>query len=195
MARFSEAANLATKFGTKEAGEAVEGTVEAVTLDWMNGVSKSMQTILQKNSKSRRNKLAQSLFPTILQGSTPTNIKVGITTTESYYDFVDKGVQKSPKLRGGKPNPTTNKAPNSIYKFKNVGTSQKMVDSIKSWTSFAGAKSEDAKRIAYFVKRGGIAPKNYIKGSVTRQSLQELNSNLTIALGEVVKVQLVNYNK
>ena len=195
MARFSEAANLATKFGTKDAGEAVQGTVEAVTLEWMNGVSKSMQTILQRNSKSRRNKLAQSLFPTILQGSTPTNIKVGITTTESYYDFVDKGVQKSPKLRGGKPNPTTNKAPKSIYKFKNVGTSQKMVDSIKSWTSFAGAKSEDAKRIAYFVKRGGIAPKNYIKGSVTRQSLQELNSNLTIALGEVVKVQLVNYNK
>ena len=195
MARFSEAANLATKFGTKDAGEAVEGTVEAVTLEWMNGVSKSMQTILQKNSKSRRNKLAQSLFPTILQGSTPTNIKVGITTTESYYDFVDKGVQKSPKLRGGKPNPTTNKAPNSIYKFKNVGTSKAMVDSIKGWTSFAGANAADAKRIAYFVKRGGIAPKNYIKGSVTRQSLQELNSNLTIALGEVVKVQLVNYNK
>ena len=195
MARFSEAANLATKFGTKDAGEAVEGTVEAVTLEWMNGVSKSMQTILQKNSKSRRNKLAQSLFPTILQGSTPTNIKVGITTTETYYDFVDKGVQKSPKLRGGKPNPTTNKAPNSIYKFKNVGTSQKMVDSIKSWTSFAGAKSEDAKRIAYFVKRGGISPKNYIKGAITPKSLQELNSNLTIALGEVVKVQLVNYNK
>lgn len=195
MARFSEAANLATKFGTKDAGEAVEGTVEAVTLEWMNGVSKSMQTILQKNSKSRRNKLAQSLFPTILQGSTPTNIKVGITTTESYYDFVDKGVQKSPKLRGGKPNPTTNKAPKSIYKFKNVGTSQKMVDSIKSWTSFAGAKSEDAKRIAYFVKRGGISPKNYIKGAITPKSLQELNSNLTIALGEVVKVQLVNYNK
>lgn len=195
MARFSEAANLATKYGTKDAGEAVEGTVEAVTLEWMNGVSKSMQTILQKNSKSRRNKLAQSLFPTILQGSTPTNIKVGITTTETYYDFVDKGVQKSPKLRGGKPNPTTNKAPNSIYKFKNVGTSKAMVDSIKGWTSFAGAKSEDAKRIAYFVKRGGIEPKNYIKGAITPKSLQELNSNLTIALGEVVKVQLVNYNK
>ena len=195
MARFSEAANLATKFGTKDAGEAVEGTVEAVTLEWMNGVSKSMQTILQKNSKSRRNKLAQSLFPTILQGSTPTNIKVGITTTESYYDFVDKGVQKSPKLRGGKPNPTTNKAPKSIYKFKNVGTSKAMVDSIKGWTAFANANAADAKRIAYFVKRGGISPKNYIKGSVTRQSLQELNSNLTIALGEVVKVQLVNYNK
>lgn len=195
MARFSEAANLATKFGTKDAGEAVEGTVEAVTLEWMNGVSKSMQTILQKNSKSRRNKLAQSLFPTILQGSTPTNIKVGITTTETYYDFVDKGVQKSPKLRGGKPNPTTNKAPNSIYKFKNVGTSQKMVDSIKSWTSFAGAKAEDAKRIAYFVKRGGISPKNFIKGAVTPKAIAELSSNLTIALGEVVKVQLVNYNK
>jgi hypothetical protein len=195
MARFSEAAKLATQFGTKDAGEAVEGTVEAVALDWMNGISKDMQRILQNNSTSRSNKLAQSLIPSILAGSSPTNIKVAITTTESYYDFVDKGVQKSPKLRGGKSNPTTNKAPKSVYKFKNVGTSQKMVDSIKGWTAFAGAKAEDAKRIAYFVKRGGLKPKNYIKGAITRQSLQELNSNLTIALGEVVKVQLVNFNK
>lgn len=198
MARFSEAANLATKFGTKDAGEAVEGTVEAVTLEWMNGINKSMQTILQKNSKSRSNKLAQSLTPVILPDSTPTKIKVAITSSENYYDFVDKGVQKSPTLSkrgGGKPNPTKNKAPNSIYKFKNVGTSKAMVDSIKGWTAFANANAADAKRIAYFVKRGGISPKNYIKGSVTRQSLQELNSNLTIALGEVVKVQLVNYNK
>jgi hypothetical protein len=198
MARFSEAANLATKFGTKDAGEAVEGTVEAVALNWMNGISKDMQRILQKNSKSRSNKLAQSLVPTILPNSNPTNIKVAITSKEDYFDFVDKGVQKSPTLSkrgGGKPNPFKNKAPRSPYKFKNVGTSKAMVDSIKGWTSFAGAKSEDAKRIAYFVKRGGIKPKNFIKGAVTRQSLQELNSNLTIALGEVVKVQLVNYNK
>jgi hypothetical protein len=195
MARFSEAANIAAKYGTKNAGEALEGTVEDVTLQWMNGISIEMQKILQKNSKSRSNKLAQSLFPTILSGSTPTNVKVGITTTESYYDFVDKGVQKSPKLRGGKPNPTTNKAPKSVYKFKNVGTSQKMVDSIKGWTSFAGAKAEDAKRIAYFVKRGGLSPKNYIKGAITSKSLKELNSNLTIALGAVVKVQLVNFQK
>lgn len=198
MARFSEAANLATKFGTKDAGEAVEGTVEAVTLEWMNGVSKSMQTILQKNSKSRSNKLAQSLIPSILPSSSATNVKVAITSDQTYFEYVDQGVQKSPTLSkrgGGKPNPFKNKAPNSPFKFKNVGTSQAMVDSIKKWTSFAGAKSEDAKRIAYFVKRGGIAPKNYIKGAITPKSLQELNSNLTIALGEVVKVQLVNYNK
>jgi hypothetical protein len=198
MARFSDAAKIATQFGTKDAGEAIEGTVEAVALDWMNGISKSMQTILQRNSKSRSNKLAQSLVPIILPGSNPTSIKVAITSKEDYFDFVDKGVQKSPTLSkrgGGKPNPFKNKAPRSPYKFKNVGTSKAMVDSIKGWTSFAKANASDAKRIAYFVKRGGIAPKNYIKGAVTRQSLQELNSNLTIALGEVVKVQLVNFNK
>lgn len=195
MARFSDAANLANKFGTKDAGEAVEGTVEAVTLQWMNGISKSMQTILQKNSKSRSNKLAQSLIPSILPSSSATNVKVAITSDQTYFEFVDKGVQKSPKLRGGKPNPFKNKAPNSPFKFKNVGTSQAMVDSIKNWTSFAGAKSEDAKRIAYFVKRGGISPKNFIKGAVTPKAIAELSSNLSSALGEVVKVQLVNYSK
>jgi predicted transcriptional regulator len=70
-----------------------------------------------------------------------------------------------------------------------------MVDSIKGWTAFAGAKAEDAKRIAYFVKRGGISPKNFIKGAVTPKALSELSQGMTVALGEVVKTQLVNYNK
>jgi hypothetical protein len=198
MARFSEAGNIATQFGTKDAGEAIEGTVEAVALNWMNGISKSMQTILQTKSRSRSNKLAQSLVPTILPGSNPTSIKVAITSNQDYFDFVDKGVQKSPilsKRGGGKPNPFKNKAPRSPYKFKNVGASKAMVDSIKGWTSFAGANASDAKRIAYFVKRGGIAPKNFIKGAVTNKALQELNSNMTIALGAVVKAQIVNFNK
>lgn len=198
MALFSDAANIAAKYGTKDAGEAIEGTVQDVALNWMNGISKSMQKILQSSSKSRRNKLAQSLIPTILPDSTATKIKVAITSTEDYFDYVDKGVGKSPTLSkrgGGKANPTKNKAPKSIYKFKNVGTSKKMIDSIKGWTAFANANAADAKRIAYFVKRGGLAPKNYIKGAVTRQSLQELNTNITIALGEIVKVQLVNFNK
>ena len=198
MARFSDAANIATQFGTKDAGEAIEGTVEAVALNWMNGISKSMQTILQTKSRSRSNKLAQSLVPTILPGSNPTSIKVAITSKEDYFDFVDKGVQKSPTLSkrgGGKPNPFKNKAPRSPYKFKNVGTSKAMVDSIKGWTSFAGAKADDAKRIAYFVKRGGISPKNFIKGAVTPKALSELSQGMTVALGEVVKTQLVNYSK
>jgi hypothetical protein len=199
MAKFTDLYNIAKKFGNEPSAEAaVENTVEAVALEWMNGISKDMQRILQNKSTSRRNKLAQSLIPSILPGSSATNVKVAITTTESYYDFVDKGVGKSPTLskRGGsKPNPFRNKAPRSPFKFKNVGASKGMIDSIKSWTSFAGANAADAKRIAYFVKRGGIAPKNFIKGAVTTQALSELSQGMTVALGQVVKTQLINYNK
>jgi hypothetical protein len=196
MAKFTDLYNIAKKFGNEPSAEAaVENTVEAVALEWMNGISKDMQRILQTSSKSRSNKLAQSLIPSILPGSSATNVKVAITTDQTYFEYVDKGVQKSPKLRGGKPNPFKNKAPRSPFKFKNVGTSKAMVDSIKGWTAFAGAKAEDAKRIAYFVKRGGISPKNFIKGAVTPKALSELSQGMTVALGEVVKTQLVNYNK
>ena len=196
MAKFTDLYNIAKKFGNEPSAEAaVENTVEAVALEWMNGISKDMQRILQTSSTSRRNKLAQSLIPSILPGSSANNVKVAITTTEDYFEYVDQGVQKSPKLRGGKPNPTANKAPRSKFKFKNVGTSQKMIDSIKGWTAFAGAKAEDAKRIAYFVKRGGIKPKNFIKGAVTPKALSELSQGMTVALGQVVKTQLINYNK
>lgn len=196
MAKFTDLYNIAKKFGNEPSAEAaVENTVEAVALEWMNGISKDMQKILQTSSKSRRNKLAQSLIPSILPGSSATNVKVAITTTEGYFEYVDKGVQKSPKLRGGKANPFKNKAPRSPFKFKNAGTSQAMIDSIKEWTSFAGAKADDAKRIAYFVKRGGISPKNFIKGAVTQKALSELSKGMTVALGEVVKTQLVNYSK
>jgi hypothetical protein len=199
MAKFTDLYNIAKKFGNEPSAEAaVENTVEAVALEWMNGISKDMQRILQTSSKSRSNKLAQSLIPSILPNSSATNVKVAITTDQTYFEYVDKGVQKSPTLskRGGsKPNPFKNKAPRSPFKFKNVGTSKAMVDSIKGWTAFAGAKAEDAKRIAYFVKRGGISPKNFIKGAVTPKALSELSQGMTVALGEVVKTQLVNYNK
>jgi len=195
MARFSDAAKIATQFGTKDAGKAIKGSTEEVVLNWVNNISIEMQKILMKTSTSRRNRLAQSLFPQVLQGSKPQSIKVGIVTTENYYDYVDKGVQKSPKGRGGSENQSKNKAPRSPYKFKNVGASEAMIESIKSWTADANASADDAERIAYFVKRKGLTPKNYIKGSITKQSKAQLSEDLSSTLGRVIKVQLVNFNK
>jgi hypothetical protein len=196
MAKFNELYNLAKKYGTEANEEAaIENTTEGVVLNWVNNISIEMQKILMKKSKSRRNKLAQSLNPQVLQGSNSKVIKVGIVTDQDYYDYVDKGVQKSPKGRGGAPNPTRNKAPASKYKFKNVGTSDGMVESIKGWTAFAGEKADDAKKIAYFVKRGGLKPKYFISGAITSKAKSELSESLSNTLGRVVKTQLINYSK
>ena len=196
MGNFDKLYNLAKKYGNDPSEEAaIENTTEAVVIDWVNNISIEMQKILMKKSKSRRNRLAQSLNTQVLQGSNSKMIKVGIVTTEEYYDYVDKGVQKAQKGRGGAPNPSKNKAPSSPYKFKNVGTSDAMIESIKGWTAFAAAKADDAKRIAYFVKRGGLKPKYYISGAINPKAKAELSDKLTITLGRVVKTQLINFNK
>jgi len=191
MARFSDAAKIATQFGSSaDAEEAFENTAEAVVVDWVNQGVIEMQKTLQRNSTSRRNKLAQS-FEIIPQVSNE-GVNVKVTTTESYYDFVDKGVKKSPVLFGGKSNPTKNKAPRSPYSFKNVYTSKAMVDSFKQWASFAGANSKDARRIAYLTKRGGVKPKNYIQAAVGKVRVKELSEALTLTLGKVIIGQIKN---
>jgi hypothetical protein len=191
MARFSDAAKIATQFGSSaDAEEAFENTAEAVVVDWVNQGVIEMQKTLQRNSTSRRNKLAQSfeIVPQVII----VGVNVKVTTTESYYDFVDKGVKKSPVLFGGKSNPTKNKAPRSPYSFKNVYTSKAMVDSFKQWATFAGANSKDARRIAYLTKRGGVNPKNYIQAAVGKVRVTELSEALTLTLGKVIIGQIKN---
>jgi hypothetical protein len=185
MARFSDAAKIATQFGSSDNEEqAFENSAEAVVVNWVNQGVIEMQKTLQRNSTSRRNKLAQS-FEIVPQVSND-GVNVKVTTTETYYDFVDKGVKKSPVLFGGKSNPTKNKAPRSPYSFKNVYTSKAMVNSFKQWASFAGAASKDARRIAYLTKRGGIKPKNYIQAAIGKVRVKELSEALTQTLGRVI---------
>jgi hypothetical protein len=191
MARFSDAAKIATQFGSSDNEEqAFENSAEAVVVNWVNQGVIEMQKTLQRNSTSRRNKLAQS-FEIVPQVSND-GVNVKVTTTESYYDFVDKGVKKSPVLFKGKSNPTENKAPLSPYSFKNVYTSKAMVDSFKQWASFAGASSKDARRIAYLTKRGGIKPKNYIQAAIGEVRVKELLQALTQTLGRVIIGQVKN---
>jgi hypothetical protein len=191
MARFSDAANIGKQFGTDaDTEQAIDNTVEAVTIAWVNQGVIEMQKVLQRNSRSRRNKLAQSFE--ILPQISSDGVSVKVTTTEDYYDFVDKGVKKSPVLRNGKSNPSKNKAPRSPYSFKNVYTSKKMVNSFKEWASFAGADQKDARRMAYLTKRGGIRPKNYIQAAVGKVRIKELSELLTTALGRVIIGQLKN---
>jgi hypothetical protein len=215
MAKFSEAQNIASKFGTatEDIEQAVDNTIEGITMAWMNEGMQLMNTHLQRTSKSRANNLGQSLFltPVEVAGDTFT-FKIAVPPKQAQYaDYVDKGVQKSPKLRGGKTNTAVNKAPNSPYKFKNLGTPKAMVDSFKSWSAQAGViavkgtkasfkgktkkkavsdQERIAKTLAVWTKIGGIKPKNYIEKAASPKRVKQLADTLSKAIGRTITVNL-----
>lgn len=202
MARFSEAYNIASKFGTatEDIEQAVDNTIEGITMAWMNEGMNLMNVHLQRTSKSRANNLGQSLFlaPVEVAGDTFT---FKIATPLDYADYVDKGVKGVYK----------NKAPKSPYSFKNLGTPKAMVDSFKKWSAQAGVvavkgtkasfkgKSKKqaisdqeriARTLAVWTKIGGIKPKNYIEKAASPKRVKQLADTLSKAIGRTITVNL-----
>lgn len=202
MARFSEAYNIASKFGTatEDIEQAVDNTIEGITMAWMNEGMNLMNVHLQRTSKSRANTLGQSLFltPVEVAGDTFT---FKIATPLEYADYVDKGVKGVYK----------NKAPKSPYSFKNLGTPKAMVDSFKKWSAQAGVigvkgtkasfkgKSKKqaisdqeriARTLAVWTKIGGIKPKNYIEKAASPKRVKQLADTLSKAIGRTITVNL-----
>ncbi len=202
MARFSEAYNIASKFGTatEDIEQAVDNTIEGITMAWMNEGMNLMNVHLQQTSKSRANNLGQSLFLTPVEVSGDT-FTFKIATPLDYADYVDKGVKGVYK----------NKAPKSPYSFKNLGTPKAMVDSFKKWSAQAGviavkgtkasfkgkskkkAMSDQeriAKTLAVWTKISGIKPKNYIEKAASPKRVKQLADTLSKAIGRTITVNL-----
>ena len=204
MARFSEAYNIASKFGTatEDIEQAVDNTIEGITMAWMNEGMNLMNVHLQRTSKSRANTLGQSLFLTPVEVAVDT-FTFKIATPLEYADYVDKGVKGVYK----------NKAPKSPYSFKNLGTPKAMVDSFKKWSAQAGViavkgtkasfkgKSKKqavsdqeriARTLAVWTKIGGIKPKNYIEKAASPKRVKQLADTLSKAIGRTITVNIVN---
>lgn len=201
MAKFSEAQNIASKFGTatEDIEQAVDNTIEGITMAWMNEGMQLMNTHLQRTSKSRANNLGQSLFLTPVEVAGD-SFTFKIATPLDYADYVDKGVKGVYK----------NPAPKSPYKFNNLGTPKKMIDSFKSWSAQAGvigtkasfkgktkkkAMSDQeriAKTLAVWTKIGGIKPKNYIEKAASPKRVKQLADTLSKAIGRTITVNIVN---
>lgn len=207
MAKFSEAQNIASRFGTvtEDIEQAVDNTIEGITMAWMNEGMQLMNTHLQRTSKSRANNLGQSLFltPVEMTGDSFT-FKIAVPPKQAQYaDYVDKGVKGVYK----------NPAPKSPYKFKNLGTPKKMIDSFKLWSAQAGvigvkgtkasfkgktkqkAMSDQeriAKTLAVWTKIGGIKPKNYIEKAASPKRVKQLADTLSKAIGRTITVNIIN---
>ena len=205
MARFSESANIASKFGTSadDVEQSVKGTAEQVIMDWSNESIELMRQQIIKTSRVKgQSTLAQSFSVQVVENG------IEIVTTDEYagvFDYIDKGVQG---LKG-------KKAPRSPYKFRNLGTPKKMIDSFKRWAATAGItnvkkttlsykgknkhkavsdQEKAAKTLATWTNIGGIKPKNFIKKAVNKKRVDELANNLGQALGKTITFKIVNGN-
>lgn len=198
------AVTKATEIGGKY-GESVvdfqknnETALEKVMLLWVNDSIGIMRSIIQKKTKTGTGStLAQDLDP--MGYKKPNSVGARIITRSDYYDFVDKGVIGL----------TKNKAPNSPYRFKNLYTPPKMIESFKRWAAAAGIKSvgnrtlsfkgkkrekalddqtKVAKQLAVFTKLGGIKPVNYIEPAVGNRRVKILATELTkVMKGNIIK--------
>ena len=139
MARFSESANIASKFGTSvdDIGQAMEGTAEQIIMDWSNeGIDLMRQQIINNSRVKGQSTLAQSFSVQVVGSS------IQVVTTDEYakvYDYIDKGVRGVFK----------NKAPKSPYKFRNLGTPKEMINSFKGWAATAGITNVKKTTLSY----------------------------------------------
>lgn len=210
------AAAIGAKFGEsiKDYTKASENIIEAILLDHCNeGIKLMSKHIKSKARTGQASTLAASMDNKLIQVSA-TKFEVKTVTSVDYADYVDKGVQKSPKLRGGKSNPATNKAPNSPFKFKNLYTPPKMIESFKDYiartamkTAKIGGKRKSlyktnkqtkkktakmdliekaAQGMAVATKIGGIKPMNFIEKADNKERTKQLAQNLAAGLGKAM---------
>jgi hypothetical protein len=197
----SSATQIGKRYGqsTADFTTSSKDAAEQVVLNWTNESIALMSAKIRSTARTgSRSTLAQDMIPKVEPMSGGVSVKV--VTRQDYADYVDKGVKGLRK----------NKAPNSPYKFKNLGTPPKMIASFKEYiartgtTSLKGKKliqknkkkqndviTQAAKQLAVATKIGGIKPMNYKKAAVNDKRVTQLAENLSVALGQVLIGKIV----
>lgn len=207
------AEQIGSKYGqsTDDFATAQGNTLTDIVLRWCNGGIDLMRDKIIKNTRTgTRGALVANIAPMPAKvGGSKVSINIVAGKDGYYWKFVDKGVQKSPKLRGGKRNPATNKAPNSPYKFKSLGVPNSMVDSFKKYIAKTGSKSmtgkkltsknkkkqasaidKEAKAMAVATKIGGIKPVNFVREATNKKRVDQLVNEVAKGLGATIKVSI-----
>jgi hypothetical protein len=197
----SRETQIGKKYGqsTADFTTSSNNAAEQVALDWTNeSIALMSAKIRSKARTGSRSTLAQDMVPKVKIISAGVSVKV--ITKQDYADYVDKGVIGVKK----------NKAPNSPYKFNNLGTPPKMIKSFKQYIARTGTTSikgkqlikknkkkqndvitQAAKQLAVATKIGGIKPMNYKKAAVNDKRVKQLAENLSVALGQVLISKIV----
>jgi hypothetical protein len=207
----STGTSIGSKYGSstenfqKELGK----SADKIMLEWANDSIAIMRKILSKKTRiGDRGKLIADLQPKPYPMDASGNLKIEIVTMQDHWEFVDKGVQG---IRN------KSKAPNSPFRFRNLGTPDAMVNSFKEYISRLGLKTakingkkkslyktKNKKKIANYDKieqaaRGmavatkisGIKAVNYVEPAVGEKRLKILSQAMSKELGKQVLASIV----
>lgn len=203
--------SIGSKYGSSVENfqKELEKGADKIMLEWANVSIGIMRKILKQKTRIKdRGKLIADLQPKPFPMDANGNIKIQIVTMQDHWEFVDKGVKGVKRSA---------KAPNSPFKFKNLGTPDAMVDSFKEYISRLGLKSvktptkrinlyktknkkkianydaieKAAKGMAIATKLSGIKAVNYVEPAVGNKRLKILSQAMSKELGKKVLASIV----
>jgi len=207
-----QGAAIGNKYGssTKNFEKELSNGAEKIMVTWANDSIAIMRKILIRKTRIKdRGKLASDLAPKPHPIDSNGSLKIQIVTMQDHWEYVDKGVQ------GVKRN---NKAPNSPFRFRNLGTPDSMVNSFKQYISALGLKTakisgkrkslyktKDKKKTANYdmitkaargmavaTKISGIKAVNYVEPSVGSKRLKILSESLSKEIGKKISASIVS---
>lgn len=189
---------IANKFGqaVEKFEAASTDAVEDILIKFSNESIRIMKGDIAKKSRTgHASHLGQS-FNVLPVSHTRGKISIATESEAPYWDYFNKGV------RGVK----RNKAPKSKYKFKNLGTPPKMIESFKDYIARTGSrvsgkklirknkkKQADlilaaAKQLAVATKIGGIEPSNFVDAAINKKRTAQLRKDITKAIGKSIRI-------
>jgi hypothetical protein len=205
MSRESE---IGAKYGKSinDFSTASTNIIEDILIQHCNeGIDLMRKQIWKKAKTGQASDLAQSLQIKPKE-VTPTKVTISTVSDMVYWEFVDKGV------KGVK---NKNKAPQSPYRFRNLGTPPAMVDSFKKWIARTGMKTvviggkrkslykknkktgektarldrveQAAQTLAVRTKIGGIKPIDYVSKANNPKRNKELTRKLRQGLASGIR--------
>ena len=205
---------IGSKYGSSVTNFAkdLESSANKIMLDWANDSIAIMRKILLKKTRIKdRGKLIADLAPKPFPIDASGNLRIQIVTMQDHWEFIDKGV------RGVK---SSTKAPNSPFRFRNLGTPDSMVNSFKSYIATLGLKSakiggkrkslyktnrktkqktakmdvieKAARGMAVATKIGGIKAVNYVEPAVGEKRLKILTKAMSKELGRRITASIVS---
>jgi len=200
-------ASIGSKYGSSVDNfqKELKSGADKIMIDWANESIAIMRKILKQKTRIKdRGKLIADLAPKPYPMDANGNIKIEIVTMQDHWEFLDKGV------KGVK---SSAKAPNSPFKFKNLGVPKMMLRSFADYAARTGVREikgttlatkgkskiqagrdilKVAKQLAIATKISGIKAVNYVEPAVGKKRLKILSKAISKEIGIKVLASIVS---
>lgn len=204
------AAALGRKYGASmtDFSQASSNTLENVLMAHCNQGIDIMRKAIQKGTKvGGASTLAQSMENKPVKK--PNSITVVTFTSSDYWQYVNYGVNGVRRNKGA-----VRSKDGVVYKFKNLYTPPKMVDSFMTWASrakirnvgkttlsYRGKKRKTAidehrkaaQQLAVYTKIGGIKPLRFVEKANNPKRNKQLVEEIRASMTEVIKIQVKKF--